>query len=119
MYDVWVMTSLKNNRRIAECSSLTEAREVITPKHRKEYVYILKWAPTPQTSTTSTHPRSTAPATHSTTDRFGPLQGQCPSSRSAASLLISRQAVYVWGCLCGRVHTNDMRESVRKVLRSQ
>ena len=25
---------------------------------------------------------------------------------------------HIWGCLCNQVHTNDMRESVRAVLRS-
>lgn len=106
MYDVWVMTGLLDNRRIASRETLLEAREVVTPKHCKEYVYILKW--TPVTDTT----------THVTDDPFGPLQGQCPSPQSTSSLLRSRQAVYVWGCLCGRVHTNDLRPSVRRVLRS-
>jgi hypothetical protein len=109
VYDVWVMTALKNNRRIAECPSLTEAREAIKPEHRKEYVYILKWTQTPYPTTPTTHP--------SKSDRFGPLQGQCPPSTSPSSLLRGRQAVYLWGCLCGRAHTNDMRDQVRVILR--
>jgi hypothetical protein len=45
VYDVWVMTTLKTNRRIASKATLREAHKTITPEHRKEYVYILKWTP--------------------------------------------------------------------------
>ena len=76
VYDVWLMTGLKDNRRIASKPTLRAAHEVITPEHRKEYVYILKWTPA-----------------------FPKPQ-------------------HIWGCLCNRVHTNDMRESVRNILRS-
>lgn len=85
-YDVWLMTGLKDNRRIASKATLHEAYEAVTPEERKEYVYILKWTPMPKQPT--------------------------------SSLLRSRQAVYVWGCICNRPHTSDMRGSVRKVLRS-
>jgi hypothetical protein len=97
MYDVWLMTGLKNNRRIASRATLREAYGVVTPKERKEYVYILKWTPMPK------QPTSSQP------------EGE---QESTASLLRSRQAVYIWGCICDRSHTNDLRQQVRKVLRS-
>lgn len=76
VYDVWVMKSLKDNKRIASTGTLTEAYAAITPDHRKEYVYILKWTPA-----------------------FPKPQ-------------------HIWGCLCNREHTNDLRGSVRAILRS-
>ena len=75
-YDVWLMTGLKNNKRIASKETLKAAHSAITPEHRKEYVYILKWTPA------------------------------------------FPKPVHIWGCLCNRVHTNDMRSSVRRILRS-
>lgn len=76
VYDVWLMTDLKDNRRIASKATLHEAHEVITPEERKEYVYILKWTPA------------------------------FPKPK------------HVWGCICDRPHTNDLRQAVRRVLRS-
>lgn len=106
VYDVWLMTGLKDNRRIAECTTLHEAHKMVTPAHRKEYVYILKWtqSSTPTTTTTTTTP-------FGPNGPFGTLQGQ---HRAPVPVPTCH---YIWGCLCNRVHTNDLRESVRHILR--
>ena len=76
VYDVWLMKSLKDNKRIAEYHSLAEAYKAITPEMKREYVYILKWTPA------------------------------------------FPKPAHIWGCLAGRVHTNDLRDQVRHILRS-
>jgi hypothetical protein len=102
-YDVWLMTGLKDNRRIATKPTLHEAYEVITPEERKEYVYILKWTPAREVLQEV-----------DTRGRFGALQGQHRASKTAQAPTCK----YIWGCICDREHTNDLRQSVRKVLRS-
>ena len=101
VYDVWLMRNLKDNRRIAKCDTLAEAHKAITPEHRTEYVYILKWTPAPTLDV--------APVFM---DRFGPLQGQSGAPKPTP------ECEHGWGCLCGREHTKDMRDQVRNILRS-
>ena len=95
-YDIWVMKSLKDNKRIATTETLREAHEVITSEHRREYVYILKWSP----ATTVTTPKADAFGPGS---RFGAAQGQHCTPEPTPT------CKFVWGCLCNRVHTNDLR----------
>ena len=104
-YDVWLMTGLKDNRRIASKATLPEAHKTITSEYRKEYVYILKWTPVAEAATHEV-------GTFGPSGRFGTLQGQHQAPKATPT------CEYIWGCLCDRVHTNDLRASVRKVLRS-
>jgi len=99
-----LMTDLKNNTRIASKATLHEAYEAITPEHRKGYVYILKWVPTPKATQ--------EPAPFGPDGRFGAAQGQYGPPKPAAT------HKFIWGCLCNRVHTNDLRDQVRAILRS-
>ena len=105
VYDVWVMTGLKDNRRIAERSTLKAAHEVITPEMKREYVYILEWTPVTESVTHEVD-------TFGPNGRFGTLQGQYRVPQATPT------CKYIWGCLCNRAHTNDLRDQVRRILRS-
>jgi hypothetical protein len=105
VYDVWLMTGLRDNQRIASKTTLREAYEVVTPEHRANFVYILRWTPVAEAATHEVD-------TFGPNGHFGALQGQHRTPEATPT------CKYIWGCLCGRAHTNDLREQVRAVLRS-